>query len=247
MQFFSVNADGSLTITLPAQLLATKIPSGTLAQITAAPGPGDVYIALDQPVGQQLYVAASGGQWTQMLNLGGSGALQLVDGSLDINLATMPMLEKENHFTGLNHFADVEFTGAVSGLPVAAAKLWVGAESETPLLVAAKLQTTLAFEVNAPGSTPGVHTSPSEFTIPSAGVYRGYAEIRSLPAGGAVYLLIECNGAEIASNGWAGGPQGGPSLQAVFSRPFAKGDILTVAVSTWTAFQVESAVFVLEN
>ncbi|MBV9156332.1 MAG: hypothetical protein JO097_08710, partial [Acidobacteriaceae bacterium] len=66
--------------------------SGTLASIpgTCTPGSGlYLYFATDQPAGQQEYQCSSANTWTQLINLGGSGALQITGGSLDINPAVV--------------------------------------------------------------------------------------------------------------------------------------------------------------
>lgn len=244
---FTLNPDGTVSIALSPQLIASQIPAGALAALPAAPNAGDTFLALDQPAGQQLYVCGKSGQWTQLLNLGGSGALKFDGGSLDINLATMPMLERENAFTGLNHFADVEFTGKVTGLPIGN-KIWAGATSAIAQPVITNIDLKLGFQTDLPGSTPGIRTSATNFTVPVTGFYRGYAEIRSLPTGGSVYLAIQANGQQIAKNGWAGGYFGGFALQTQFSRPLNQGDVLTaVASTTWAAFGVQQASFVMEN
>lgn len=246
---FTINPDGSLSITLPPPILAGKIPAGLLATLPATPAAGDTFVALDQPTGQQLYVCGKSGQWNQMVNLGGSGALKVEGGSLDINLATMPMLSRENSFTGLNHFTgDVDFQGKVTGVSGAAAKIWFGAKSAIAQPVAARVDATLGFETYIAGSTPGVQTSPTQFTIPANGIYHGYAQIRSIPAVmGASYLSIRRNGQEIAFSGWAGGTLGGPALQTVFSLPLLKNDVLTAVASSWTAFTIDGAAFVCET
>jgi len=247
---FQVNPDGSITFSnVAAPSSAPRVNTGALAAISKLPQLGDMFLALDQPKGQQLYVCTIVGQWYQCLNLGGSGALTLEGGSLDVNLAIVPLLESENTFTGLNHFkGDVDFTGKITGVAGGAAKLWVSAKSALAQPVAAKLDATLGFETLLTGSAPGIQTSPSQFTIPVAGIYRGYAQFRSIPAVmGAVYLSIRRNGQEIAFNGWAGGTLGGPALQTVFSLPFLKGDILMAVASSWTAFTIDGAVFVLES
>lgn len=242
---FTLNPDGTVSVTLSPQLVASQIPAGALAALPAAPNAGDTFLALDQPAGQQLYVCGKSGQWSQLLNLGGSGALKFDGGSLDINLATMPMLERENAFTGLNHFADVEFTGKVTGLPIGN-KIWAAATSAIAQPVVTSI--VLGFQADLPGSTLGIRTSATNFTVPATGFYRGYAEISSLPAGGSVYLAIQVNGQRIAKNGWAGGYFGGFNLQTVFSRPLNQGDVLTaIASSPWAAFSVQQASFVIEN
>jgi hypothetical protein len=69
------------------------IPHGALANMPARCQLGWQYMALDQPLGQQLYLCSLNPTetWMQQLNLGGSGALEVVGGSLDVNLAIVPI------------------------------------------------------------------------------------------------------------------------------------------------------------
>ena len=78
------------------------ISTGTLASISSTCSPGTLYFATDQPAGQQIYTCSSTNTWTQIVNLGGSGALAFTNGSLDINTAVVPRLNGANNFTGLN-------------------------------------------------------------------------------------------------------------------------------------------------
>jgi hypothetical protein len=58
-------------------------------------------VALDQPLGQQIYVCnptPSGNGWFQMGTLGGSGGLKMDQGTLDINLAVVPRLTEPPRF-----------------------------------------------------------------------------------------------------------------------------------------------------
>lgn len=243
---FTLNPDGTVSIALSPQLIASQIPAGAFAALPAAPNAGDTFLALDQPTGQQLYVCGKSGQWTQLLNLGGSGALKFAGGSLDVNLAIVPLMESENTFTGLNHFVgDVDFRGKVTGLPTGN-KIWAAATSAIAQPVVTSI--VLGFPTDLPGSTPGIHTSAKNFTVPVTGFYRGYAEISAVPTGGSVYLAIQVNGQQIGKNGWAGGYFGGFALQTQFSRPLNQGDVLTaVASSPWAAFSVQQASFLIEN
>jgi hypothetical protein len=75
--------------------VTVSVTAGTLQAISPTCDPGSLYIALDQPLGQQIYVcnqSASGNGWFQMGTLGGSGALKMEQGTLDINLAVVPRL-----------------------------------------------------------------------------------------------------------------------------------------------------------
>lgn len=75
--------------------------TGLLRDIGPNPcSPGMFYFATDQPAGGAIETCSAPGIWTQLLNLGGSGGLQLVGGSLDINLAIVPRLTGANTFTG---------------------------------------------------------------------------------------------------------------------------------------------------
>lgn len=85
---------------------AASIQSGLLAALPTSCAAGDVYFATDQPKGQQLYQCSAADTWTQSLLLGGSGALQLVDGALDINPDVVPQKGTANIFTAYNTFED---------------------------------------------------------------------------------------------------------------------------------------------
>ncbi|HMF78876.1 MAG TPA: hypothetical protein VK604_24680, partial [Bryobacteraceae bacterium] len=89
------------------------VSSGTLSVLPGACPAGTLYFATDQPAGQQLYTCSSANTWTQIVNLGGSGALLFTGGSLDINPAVVPRLTAANTFSGL--------TTATNGLSLATA------------------------------------------------------------------------------------------------------------------------------
>jgi hypothetical protein len=82
-------------------VVSRSVGSGPLASLPASPSPGDLYFATDEPDGQWLFGCSAKAEWIQLLNIGGSGALQIVDGSLDINLAVVPLLTQANTFTRL--------------------------------------------------------------------------------------------------------------------------------------------------
>ncbi len=84
---------------------ATAISSGLLSAISGTCSAGGIYFATDQPAGQQLYTCNSANTWTQIVNLGGSGALAYTAGSLDIVTSVIPRLAAANVFAGLNTFA----------------------------------------------------------------------------------------------------------------------------------------------
>lgn len=103
----TVNAFGQVTAVSTATISAgPSISSGTLGSMPTTCTAGTLYFATDQPAGQQLFTCSAANIWTQMLNLGGSGALQMTNGSLDINPAIVPQLGVANTFTGFNTMAD---------------------------------------------------------------------------------------------------------------------------------------------
>lgn len=95
--------------------------AGALSSIPSTCVTGGIYFATDQPAGQQLYTCSATNVWTQMVSLGGSGALAYSGGSLDIVTSVVPRLAAANHFTGSNQFdgtttlGNVTITGTCSG------------------------------------------------------------------------------------------------------------------------------------
>ncbi len=83
----------------------SPLSAGTLAALPAMCASGSLYFATDQPAGQQLYTCSATNVWTQMVSLGGSGALAFTNGSLDIVTAVVPRLAAANAFTGTNMFS----------------------------------------------------------------------------------------------------------------------------------------------
>ena len=83
---------------------STTASAGTFASIPASCVTGSLYLASDQPVGQQLYTCSSSNAWTAVLSVGGSGGLAVTGGSLDIVTSVIPRLSAANSFTGLNTF-----------------------------------------------------------------------------------------------------------------------------------------------
>ena len=75
---------------------------------------GALYFAIDQPPGQQLYACSAANVWTQMGAVGGSGALAVVNGALDIVTSVVPRLAAANAFTGLNSFNAIQLQGSTS-------------------------------------------------------------------------------------------------------------------------------------
>ena len=80
--------------------------AGTLSSIPSSCSSGALYVATDQPTGQQLYTCSSSSNWTQFMSLGGSGSLAFTNGSLDIVPSVVPRLTAANNFTGLNTFSN---------------------------------------------------------------------------------------------------------------------------------------------
>ena len=79
--------------------------AGTLSAIPASCSAGNLYFATDQPAGQQIYACGSTNSWSQYLSVGGSGALAITNGSLDVVSTVVPRLTAANSFTGSNSFA----------------------------------------------------------------------------------------------------------------------------------------------
>jgi hypothetical protein len=103
-----VDAKGRITSLTPLTITGGggggAIASGTLATLPVSCSAGTLYFVTDQPAAQQLYTCSSANTWTQLVNLGGSGALLVTGGSLDINPAVVPRLAAANTFTALtNH------------------------------------------------------------------------------------------------------------------------------------------------
>ncbi|MGA8029549.1 MAG: hypothetical protein WB992_20595 [Bryobacteraceae bacterium] len=114
--------------------------AGTLAGIpgTCTPGSGIyLYFATDQPAGQQEFQCSTPNVWTQILNIGPSGALAIVNGSLDIITTVVPRLPNTNTFSGSNSFTGPVFQiGATSSDPGCAVasdigKIWINNTSAT--------------------------------------------------------------------------------------------------------------------
>jgi hypothetical protein len=78
---------------------------------------GALYFATDQPAGQQIYTCSSTNTWTQVVALGGSGALAFTNGYLDIVPGVVPTLAAANNFTGSNTFGGkTTFTRVATGV-----------------------------------------------------------------------------------------------------------------------------------
>ena len=83
---------------------STTASAGSFSAIPASCIAGSLYLATDQPLGQQLYTCSSSNNWTAVLSVGGSGGLAVTGGSLDIVTSVIPRLTAANNFTGLNTF-----------------------------------------------------------------------------------------------------------------------------------------------
>jgi len=85
---------------------SSAISAGILSSIPSTCSSGALYVATDQPTGQQIYTCSSSNNWTQFISLGGSGSLAFTNGSLDIVTSVIPRLTAANNFTGLNTFSN---------------------------------------------------------------------------------------------------------------------------------------------
>lgn len=111
----TVDAKGRITAISQTNLLGSNgnssIAAGPLANLSSSCNPGALYIATDQPAGQQLYTCSAPNIWTQNLSVGPSGALAVTNGSVDIVPSVVPTLPGTNIFTGLNTFPGIELQG----------------------------------------------------------------------------------------------------------------------------------------
>ncbi len=111
------------------------IPAGPFGSISSTCTAGSLYFATDQPAGQQIYTCSSTNVWTQIVNLGGSGALAYIGGSLDIVTSVVPRLTAPNAFINSNSFTGPFFQiGGTSADPSCTqasdiGKIWVNTTS----------------------------------------------------------------------------------------------------------------------
>lgn len=98
----TVDAKGRVTAIaqFPIAGNGSSISAGPLASIPANCTTGTLYFATDQPAGQQIYTCSSTNTWTQVVSLGGSGALAFTNGSLDIVTSVVPRLNAADVFSG---------------------------------------------------------------------------------------------------------------------------------------------------
>src|SRR4051794_10880157 len=102
----TVDAKGRVTGVSQIAITGTGgTAAGALASIPATCSSGALYLATDQPISQQLYTCSSANIWTPYMSLGGSGALAVTNGALDVVTNVVPRLAAANTFTGLNTFA----------------------------------------------------------------------------------------------------------------------------------------------
>lgn len=90
--------------------------TGALAALPASCGSGSLYVATDQPAGEQLYICENG-SWTQFFMPGPSGALAMKDGMLDIVTSVVPRLIAANTWTGANDFNAIQFDATTTAPP----------------------------------------------------------------------------------------------------------------------------------
>ncbi len=107
------------------------VTTGSLASLPNSCAGGALYFATDQPAGQQIYTCSAANTWTQFLSLGGSGALAVTNGSLDVVTTVVPRLAAANSFSGLNTFSQApvlpESTPSSSVAACTAGALWADA------------------------------------------------------------------------------------------------------------------------
>jgi hypothetical protein len=127
-QFAFLGLAALMVAFLPAQEPDTASASSSTAPLTVSTKTGILssmpksctnnllYIASDQPQGQQLYFCKDG-QYYQFLTVGPSGALTLNQGSLDITPGVIPIKTGGNTFTGLNVFSALRIAPQTPGLP----------------------------------------------------------------------------------------------------------------------------------
>ncbi len=101
-----ITAVSTVTVNGGSGNVASATNAGALSSIPSACSSGTLYVATDQPAGQQLYTCSSSNNWTQFMSLGGSGSLAFTNGSLDVVTSVVPRLAAANSFTGLNTFSN---------------------------------------------------------------------------------------------------------------------------------------------
>lgn len=114
---------------------ASALVSGALASLPGTCSAGSLYFAADQPAGQQIYTCSAANTWTQSMSLGGSGALAINNGSLDIVTSVIPRLTAANTFSGFNSFSALQIAGSSTNPGCASTsdigKIWINTTSST--------------------------------------------------------------------------------------------------------------------
>jgi hypothetical protein len=95
----------------PPQPVAVQ--AGLLAAEPETCAGAGLYIATDEPPGQQLQLCKEGA-WYPAFSIGNSGALALEEGTLDIVPSIVPRKTAENTWLGRNRFAELQL-GASTG------------------------------------------------------------------------------------------------------------------------------------
>jgi hypothetical protein len=114
---YACPATNSWTVLGSSSSSGSNLASGPLAKIpsTCTPGSGIyLFFAIDQPAGQQEYQCSATNIWTQLNSLGGSGALVMTGGSLDINTAVISRIAAAENITGVKIF-NAPFALATTG------------------------------------------------------------------------------------------------------------------------------------
>lgn len=102
----TVNAYGQITgVSTASASGGLSASAGMMSSIPSSCSAGSLYLATDQPLGQQLYTCSSANSWTATVSVGPSGALAISSGSIDIVTSVVPRLMSANTFTGLNTFS----------------------------------------------------------------------------------------------------------------------------------------------
>lgn len=84
----------------------STISTGTLSAIPGTCAIGALFFATDQPANQQIYTCSAANTWTQSGLLGGSGALAVTSGALDINTTVLPRKTNSETISGLWSFTN---------------------------------------------------------------------------------------------------------------------------------------------
>ena len=113
-------------------------PVMIIGQVVSVPltcSTGALYFAIDQPAGQQLYACSASNVWTQQGAVGGSGALAVVNGALDVVTSVVPRLPAANTFTGFNSFNAIQLQGSASNPGCKSSsdigKIWINTTSSS--------------------------------------------------------------------------------------------------------------------